>query len=97
MHRRSALFTPADVQTAGVDLDLVPLQIAQLGSSKPILALALLVLPYFAMMPGMGMGIAPKCNVMFCFPACLRAVAMTHGRNCATCKTPRRRSGSNCS
>src|SRR5262245_147588 len=44
------------------------------------------------MMPGMGMGIAPKCNVMFCFPACLRAVAMTHGRNCATCKTPRRRS-----
>ena len=33
-----------------------------------------------------------KCNVMSCSPACLRAVAMTHGRNCATCKTPRRRS-----
>src|SRR5262245_43703993 len=31
-------FAPADVQPAGVDLDLVPLQIAQLGSSKPVAA-----------------------------------------------------------
>src|SRR5262245_23182821 len=30
MHGRRALFAPADVQPAGVDLDLVPLQIAQL-------------------------------------------------------------------
>src|SRR5262245_45035106 len=36
MHGRRALFAPADVQPAGVDLDLVPLQIAQLGSSKPV-------------------------------------------------------------
>jgi hypothetical protein len=36
MHRRRAPFAPADVQTAGVQLDLVPLQIAQLGSSKPV-------------------------------------------------------------
>src|SRR5258707_11037438 len=36
MHRRRAPFAPADVQTAGVQLDLVPLQIAQLGSSKPM-------------------------------------------------------------
>src|SRR5262245_50937095 len=31
-----ALFAPTDVQPAGVDLELVPLQIAQLGSSKPV-------------------------------------------------------------
>src|SRR5262245_60877411 len=36
MHRGGALFAPTDVQPAGVDLDLVPLQIAQLGSSKPV-------------------------------------------------------------
>src|SRR5262249_1715101 len=36
MHGRRALFAPADVQPAGVDLDLVPLQIAKLGSSKPV-------------------------------------------------------------
>jgi hypothetical protein len=36
MHRGGALFAPPDVQPAGVDLDLVPLQIAQLGSSKPV-------------------------------------------------------------
>src|SRR5262249_8793327 len=35
-HGRRALFAPADVQPAGVDLDLVPLQIAKLGSSKPV-------------------------------------------------------------
>src|SRR5262249_11601242 len=36
MHGRRALFAPADVQPAGVDLHLVPLQIAKLGSSKPV-------------------------------------------------------------
>src|SRR5262245_40455684 len=36
MHGRRALFAPADVQPAGVDLDLVPLQIAKLGSWKPV-------------------------------------------------------------
>src|SRR5262249_15816265 len=35
MHRGGALFAPTDVQPAGVDLDLVPLQIAHLGRSKP--------------------------------------------------------------
>src|SRR5262249_46308575 len=34
MYRGGALFAPTDVQPAGVDLDLVPLQIAKLGSSK---------------------------------------------------------------
>src|SRR5262249_23968374 len=34
--RGGALFAPSDLQPAGVDLDLVPLQIAQLGSSKPV-------------------------------------------------------------
>src|SRR5262249_22922888 len=33
---RGCPFAPANVQTAGVDLDLAPLQIAQLGSSKPV-------------------------------------------------------------
>src|SRR5215510_13514337 len=36
MYRGGALFAPTDVQPAGVDLDLVPLQIAKLGSSKPV-------------------------------------------------------------
>jgi hypothetical protein len=36
MHRGRAPFAPADVQTASIQFDLVPLQIAQLGSSKSL-------------------------------------------------------------
>ena len=36
MHARRAVLRPADVQTSGVELDLMPLQITELGSPEAV-------------------------------------------------------------
>jgi hypothetical protein len=36
MHRGRAPFASTDVQTAGIEFDLMPLQVAQLGGPEPV-------------------------------------------------------------